>query len=230
MGRPEEALEIYRQAMAEAVRANRLDSKLFALLGSASAYCELGDLERAAEALAEARGLMKGTVPPGSPPVLAADTMQGRLALLRGELDEAERLFASMLAQFEARKVSGGSVVMLHIWRSEVALRQHRLEDAIGQRAARARHGAQASGRHSVVQPHRPGAAGARECLEPGRPHEGCACGARFSARPLAPRARRGASDDAARARIAEPQHNVLRGRAVVPKEPAHGRTFDRPT
>ena len=133
MGRPEEALAIYRQAMAEAGRANRLDAKLFALLGSVSAYCELGDLERAAEALAQARGLMKGTVPPGSPPVLAADTLQGRLALLRGELDEAERLFAAMLAQYEARKVSGGSVVMLHVWRSEVALRQHRLEDAIGQ-------------------------------------------------------------------------------------------------
>ena len=82
MGRPEQALEIYRQAMAEAVRGNRLDTKLFALLGLASAYCELGDLERAAKALAEARGLMKGTVPPGSPPVLAADAMQGRLALL----------------------------------------------------------------------------------------------------------------------------------------------------
>ena len=47
MGRPEQALVVYRQAMAEAVRGNRLDTRLFVLLGSASASCELGDLENA---------------------------------------------------------------------------------------------------------------------------------------------------------------------------------------
>jgi serine/threonine protein kinase len=133
MGRPEQALEMYERARAEAVRGNRLDSKLFALLGSVSAYCDLGDLERAAKALAEARAMMSGTVPAGSPPALAADTLQGRLALLRGELEEAERLFTATLADFEARKVSSGSVVMLRIWRSEVALRQTRTEEALAE-------------------------------------------------------------------------------------------------
>ncbi len=131
MGRPEQALGVYRQALAEAVRANRLDMRLFALLGSASAYCELGDLEHAGQALAEARAAMQGAVPPGSPPALAADAMQGRIALLRGQLDDAQRIFTSALAAFEARKLSNGSAVMLYIYRSEVALRQQRGEDAL---------------------------------------------------------------------------------------------------
>ena len=110
--------------------------------------------------------LMKGTVPPGSPPALAADTMQGRLALLRGELDEAERLFTVTLAEYEARKLSSGSVVMLlHLaQRSGAAPAPHRRRAR--RRAARARHGAQAPGWHSMVEPHRPGATGARRCLE----------------------------------------------------------------
>jgi eukaryotic-like serine/threonine-protein kinase len=131
MGRPEQALVVYRQAMAEAVRGNRLDTRLFVLLGSASAYCEIGDLEQAAQALAKARAEMHGAVPPDSPPALAADAMQGRIALLRGELDDAQRMFTSTLTAFEARKLSNGSAVMLYIYRSEVALRQHRTDDAL---------------------------------------------------------------------------------------------------
>jgi serine/threonine-protein kinase len=131
MGRPEQALVVYRQTMAEAVRSNRLDTRLFVLLGSASAYCELGDLEQAAQSLAKARAEMRGAVPPDSPPALAADAMQGRIALRRGELDDAERFFTSTLAAFEARKLSNGSAVMLYIYRSEVALRQHRTDDAL---------------------------------------------------------------------------------------------------
>ena len=131
MGRYDEALRIYQESIAEATRANRLDTRLFGLLGSASAYAETGELSRAARALEEARAAMQGKMPPGSLPMLAADTNQGRLALLRGELDEAQRLFTSTLAAFEARKASNGNVVMLHIWRSEVAVRQHRTDDAL---------------------------------------------------------------------------------------------------
>lgn len=131
MGHPEQALTIYQQAVADAVRVNRLDSRLFGLLGSASAYCELGDIERAGQALAEARAAMKGAVPPGSPPALAADAVQGRIALARGQLDEAQRIFTSTLAAFEARKQSNGSAVMLYLYRGEVALRQQRLDDAL---------------------------------------------------------------------------------------------------
>ena len=131
MGQPEKALAIYRDSIAEATRANRLESRLFGLLGAASAHCELGDLEHAEQALAEARAAMRGTVPPGSPPVLAADGIEGRLALLRGRLDEAQRLLGAALAAFEARKVSSGSAVMLHLYRSEVALRQRRSDDAL---------------------------------------------------------------------------------------------------
>ena len=130
-GRPQEALTIYGQAVADAAKANRLDSRLFGLLGSASAYCELGDLEHAAQALAEARAAMKDAVPPGSPPSLAADAIAGRIALARGRLDEAERLFTSTLAAFEARKQSNGSAVMLYLYRSEVARRQQRTDDAL---------------------------------------------------------------------------------------------------
>src|SRR5205085_10253824 len=99
MGRPHEALEIYRQTIAEATRAHRLDTRLFGLLGSVSVYVELGDLAHAEAALAEARTLMKDKVPPGSPPALAAETARGRLALLRGDLDEAQRVFTSTLGE-----------------------------------------------------------------------------------------------------------------------------------
>ncbi|MEO5845872.1 MAG: serine/threonine-protein kinase [Caldimonas sp.] len=131
MGRPEEALTIYRQAIAEAIRGNRLDTRLFGLLGSASAYCELGDVAHASQALVEARAAMEGAVPPGSPPALAADVVQGRIALLRGELEEAQRIFTSTLAAFEARKLANGSAVMLYLYRTEVALRRHRTDDAL---------------------------------------------------------------------------------------------------
>ena len=125
-GRPEEALTIYGQAVADAVKANRLDSRLFGLLGSASAYCELGDLEHAAQALAEAREAMKGKVPPGSPPALAADAVAGRIALARGELDEAERLFT-----VDARRIRGAQAVERQ--------RRHALHPSQRSRAAPAR-------------------------------------------------------------------------------------------
>jgi len=130
-GRPEDALTVYAQAVADGIKANRLDSRLFGLLGSASAYCELGDVEHAAQALAEARAAMKGAVPPGSPPALAAEAVAGRIALARGQLDEAERLFTATLAAFETRKQSNGSAVMLYLYRSEVARRQQRTDDAL---------------------------------------------------------------------------------------------------
>jgi len=130
-GHPERALAMYQQAEADARRDGRLDIRLFGLLGAASAYCELGALDRAAQALADARATMRGAVPAGSPPVLTADAVAARIALARGELDEANRLFSATLAAFQARNQSGGSVVMLYLGRSEAALRQGRSDDAL---------------------------------------------------------------------------------------------------
>jgi tetratricopeptide (TPR) repeat protein len=130
-GHPERALAMYQQAAADARRDGRLDIRLFGLLGAASAYCELGALDRAAEALADARATMRGAVPAGSPPVLTADAVAARIALARGDLDEANRLFSATLAAFQARDQSGGSVVMLHLGRSDAALRQGRSDDAL---------------------------------------------------------------------------------------------------
>jgi serine/threonine protein kinase len=131
MGRYREALTLYDQAVAEAAKDNRLDSRLFGLLGSASTYCDLDDLERADQALAEARRAMRGVFAAGSPPVLTADGIEGRLALARGQLDEAQRIFSSTLAGYEAHKQRSGSAVMLYLYRSDVGLRQRRTDDAL---------------------------------------------------------------------------------------------------
>ena len=156
---------MYGQAVADGVKANRLDSRLFGLLGSASAYCELGDLEHAAQALAEARAAMKGTVPPGSPPALAAEVVAGRIALARGQLDEAERLFTATLAAFEARKQSNGSAVMLYLHRSEVARRQQRTDDALRDAQSALAMARKAAGRHSLLEPDRAGASRRGRCI-----------------------------------------------------------------
>jgi tetratricopeptide (TPR) repeat protein len=74
---------------------------------------------------------MKGLIPAGSPPVLAADGVQGRIALARGQLDDAQEIFSSTLATYAANKQPSGSVVMLYLYRSDVALRQRRTEDAV---------------------------------------------------------------------------------------------------
>ena len=131
MGRYGEALTLYEQATADSVKSNRLDSRLFGLLGSASIHCDLGDVEPASHALAEARAAMKGLVPAGSPPMLAADTVQGRIALASGRLDDASAIFSSALAGHAASKQPNGSIVMLHLYRSETALRSKRIDDAL---------------------------------------------------------------------------------------------------
>jgi serine/threonine protein kinase len=131
MGRHDEALALYQQTVVDAAKSNRLDSRLFGLLGSASIHCDLGDVGAAEKSLADARAAMKGLVPAGSPPVLAADAVEGRIALARGQLDEAQRIFSSTLTAHAANKQPSGSVVMLYLYRSEVALRQRRTEDAL---------------------------------------------------------------------------------------------------
>ena len=131
MGRYGAALALYDQAVADAAKANRLDSRLFGLLGAASVHCELGDVGRADQSLADARAAMKGRVPAGSPPVLAADAIEGRIALARGQLDDARRIFSATLAGHAANKQPSGGVVMLHLYRSDVALVQRRTEDAL---------------------------------------------------------------------------------------------------
>ncbi|MDQ6626969.1 MAG: serine/threonine-protein kinase [Pseudomonadota bacterium] len=137
MGRYPEALQIYAQATADATKAGRLDSRLFGLLGSASAYCELGDIDRAGQALAEAIAAMQGVVPADSPPALTAAAISGRIALARGELDDAGRLFGKTIASHEAHGRGQGGLVMLYLYRSEVGRRQHEPARAL----ADARHG-----------------------------------------------------------------------------------------
>jgi serine/threonine-protein kinase len=131
MGRTEEALRMYERAAEDGARGNRLESRLFGLLGTASAHCELGDVDRADKSLAEARAAMHGAVPPGSPPALTADAIEGRIALARGRLDDAARIFGATIAAHEARKQPSGSLVMLYLHRSEVALRQRRADEAV---------------------------------------------------------------------------------------------------
>ena len=81
------------------------------MLGSASADCELGEIDRADRALAEARAAMQGVFPPGSPPALTAAGLEGRVALALGQLDDAKRVFTSTINVHEAQGQPGGGVV-----------------------------------------------------------------------------------------------------------------------
>jgi hypothetical protein len=166
---------IYRQSVAEATRAQPArhaavrPARLGLRLSPSSAK-----LARASRRCAEARVLMQGKVPPGSPPALAADTAQGRLALLRGR----PRRGAAPRSTRDARRVRGrklanGSVVMLHIWRSEAALRQHRADDALARRAAMPSTWRARCRPASLVEPRRAGEPRPCRCPRSGRPRRG---------------------------------------------------------
>ena len=131
MGRYDEALVLYDQTVVDATKSDRLDSRVFGLLGAASIHCELGDVARADRSLADARAAMTGVVPAGSPPMLAASGVAGRIALARGQLDVADKIFSSTLAAFAVNRQPNGSVVMLDLYRSDVALQQRRTDDAL---------------------------------------------------------------------------------------------------
>ena len=197
-GRPEEALTVYGQAVADGVKANRLDSRLFGLLGSASAYCELGDLEHAAQALAEASAAMKGAVPPGSPPALAAEASREGS---RWRAASSTRPSASSPRR-SPRSRRASSRTAAPSCSTSIAARSPGASSAPMTRCAtrRARsHGAKAASRHSLFEPDRAGASRRGRCTAAGWPQRGGSRRPRVGARPSPARARRRASVDASR-------------------------------
>ena len=131
MGRYGEALTLYEQATADSVKSNRLDSRLFGLLGSASIALR-PRRRRAGEPRARRSARRHEGPGSGRQPADARcrhGARQDRLA--GGRLDDASAIFSSALAGHAASKQPNGSIVMLHLYRSETALRSKRIDDAL---------------------------------------------------------------------------------------------------
>src|SRR5262245_30696663 len=90
-GRYPEALQLYEEAARVARTTARTDSLAFALLGEAGVHIELGNAARAEALIEELRAAFGGTVPNG-PPAITVKALNGRIALLRGQLADAKRM------------------------------------------------------------------------------------------------------------------------------------------
>jgi tetratricopeptide (TPR) repeat protein len=128
-GRYDEALRLYEDAARVARRTARTDALAFALLGQAAVYAELGNADRAEAAIDELRVALGGTIPSG-PPALTVQMLTGRIALLRGRLDEARRTLSDVLPPLQRLGRANPSGVMTRLHLAEIALRLQQSDEA----------------------------------------------------------------------------------------------------
>jgi eukaryotic-like serine/threonine-protein kinase len=128
-GRYSEALRLYEDAARVGRATARTDSLAFALLGQAGVYAEMGNADQAEALIEELRIALGGTIPSG-PPALTVMQLTGRIALLRGHLEEARRTLSDVLAANLRQGRGNASAVMTRLYLADIALRLKQPDEA----------------------------------------------------------------------------------------------------
>jgi eukaryotic-like serine/threonine-protein kinase len=128
-GRYPEALKYYEDAASIGRAAGRKDSLAFALINQAVVHVELGNAPRAEALIEESRVALGGTIPNG-PPALAVLAIRGRIALMRGQLEDARRMLNDVIATHLRQGRANASVVMTRLYLADIALRVKRPDEA----------------------------------------------------------------------------------------------------
>lgn len=97
LGRYREAVQVYDQALQLNVQQNNPLGAAFCLLGLAFIAIEQADIPSATQQLARTAEVLRD-MPPGAPAWGIHTLLSGRLALLEGRPDEAQRAFDAVLA------------------------------------------------------------------------------------------------------------------------------------
>jgi serine/threonine-protein kinase len=128
-GRYDEALKLYEDATRVARTAGRTDSLAFGLLGQAGVHVELGHADRAESLIEEMRVAFGGAIPAG-PPTITITSLNGRIAMLRGQLVEARRTLGGILAANPTQGRPNPLTVMTRLYLADIELRSKQPAEA----------------------------------------------------------------------------------------------------
>lgn len=131
IGRHEEALAIYDRELVRAEQIASPRSLAAGLLGKARAYFAKGDFQ-SAQAIVDQLLRRSGTmIPSNSRDDLALRSLEGRIALARGDVPRALKQLSLALDDYDARGMQVGAVVTVLCARSEAHLRSGNIQAAI---------------------------------------------------------------------------------------------------
>ena len=113
-------------------------------------YLELGNADKADAMIEELRVAAGGSIPSG-PPELTVKLLNGRIALLRGQLDQARRTIAEVLEAHLRLSQKNPAVIMTRLYLADIALRSKQPAEAatLAQRALEEAQGLQRGIRYS---------------------------------------------------------------------------------
>ena len=131
LGRVDDALALAARATAEATRLDDQVVQLQALLFTASAHRERGDLDRAAALYDQGGRQLRERLPPGHDAFASLALQQSRVALARGALSDALVLASDAVAKAEANPSAVNLLSQALHCRAEVELAGGRYEPAV---------------------------------------------------------------------------------------------------
>ncbi|MBC8058234.1 MAG: serine/threonine protein kinase [Rhizobiales bacterium] len=120
LGRNEEALTRYRSVLEASTAAGDVQSKVFALCGKAAVHLQMGELERAREALDQARTVIRSAdFPPHHAAALRHSLVRARLDTEAGQPQAARQELDGVIKVFIARQSHGGPLAAAYRLRAD---------------------------------------------------------------------------------------------------------------
>jgi len=130
LARYPEALQAFDETLAAAKRSENISSQLHALVNRAGTYLMMGDVDKAARELAEIDTNYAGMIPPDSVPAVSIQQIKGRLAMERGDLEQALAQLTAAIDFFDKRDMAIAPVTRALVARAEVRIKTRNIEAA----------------------------------------------------------------------------------------------------
>jgi tetratricopeptide (TPR) repeat protein len=123
LARYPEALDAFAVALDVSRRTNNVGSELHVLVNTAGTYLQMGDPDRATALLADIDKNFGGQIPGDSVPATTIRYIRGRVASVRGDLEQADALLTQTIEFFDQRGMAISPVTRALNARAEVRLK-----------------------------------------------------------------------------------------------------------